>query len=389
MRFMKLMAVALALCMLAGGNALARQGIGDAAHLRAVADMLDAISLPEVTLDGFDRAAARATPANRQFIQHLRTHTSIEEVRRKLVPMFAPLVSTAAARQIADAYRTPLGQRALAYNFARIAADRNAVAVFSAQELQAIRRFDSTAPARALAVLDQRSRPLVVAAVREWLADYQDGLFQAAQDAVLKHGADFDAHAGIAPTLFVPVRVGIAYLDDWIEVLARTLYRRALADWQIDAQVEALALQDILVPAKLVSAQEIAASKVALDKLDLAIAAYFVENDLLAKEFAAASLKIDMPGGNGFVREVQDALRDQLEWSKRFAANERSTVAAMRNILAFAAERPGRLSVKNGTLTMSATDIDLYNGLLGALQRTVAQSQALDAELAKFKSSQP
>jgi hypothetical protein len=194
--------------------------------------------------------------------------------------------------------------------------------------------------------------------------------------------ARIDSGTTAEPVLFVPDKVGIAYVDQVTELVARTGFRNTHGAWRIDAELTAIGVETLVVPANLVTPQGVARGKRVLLQCEEKLDTLMRENAETMQTFVTAFQAIDMPEKEHILRGLQLGMERHLDWSVRFVENQRAIVDIMRRVLAFAETRMGKMTInKDGALAMEDdADIALFNGLVAEMQREGARAEAVSAE---------
>lgn len=363
---------------LGAAPALALAATDSLAHTQAVDDMLAAASKPDVVLANLQRLAATST-LHGDLLRHMSTHLTRADVLRRQSPLYAPMLSTATARQIAAAYRTPEGRQAAAFELAMVKAGGKAS--LPPAGMQAVGRFIAQPTAQAMRTLEQRVKAASPNFIGNWMAQYEGALRMAAIAALDRHEDEVDLHSSKPPAPFTLEKTGIAHIDDALAVIARTNARRTRSEWQFEFDLKKVGAGDLLAPAQLVSPPAVANQLAQLAAIEAITERHLLELGLAMKEHSASFEQLAVKRAGKVDAPLQQELQSQAEFAARYAENRRATLRATGQVLAFAAARQGQLALEQGELAFKGrTDAGQFNALVEALNSAAQHGAALETE---------
>lgn len=375
----------LCLALLAGGwgPAAANELSADAAHQQAVTEMLEAAGTVDAIFLEMDRVV-EAKGHQGELFKFMQLRTTREDILAAFVPAYAPLVTTATALEIAQAYNTPAGRKAVAYADEKArAGGKIDLAKWTVKEYQVVSKFNSGAASRKFAALSETGEKAGLAAFGTWIYAQQNELLTGAIAEMDRNHAANPVAEGKPPTQFVAVPVGISYVDEWLTLIAHTRTRGALAEWRITQDLKSLGVFSYLAPASLAAPEMVAANLATMSKVDALYEAYLVEQHAALKEFGDAAFQIETERRLETAR-LDNITRDQKEGLAELGRASRAVLRTTRLILAFADTRKGRLRLHEGKLQFaSKEDLDTYHAYIGQLNRDSRQLSEIQARYVK------
>lgn len=383
MKLTSLLLLSLAL-LAATGPAAARDQDADA-HQQAVSAMIDASKLSDAVLVWIKEGGEAPGP-NRELLQHMDAHATRAELIALYVPIYAPLLSTESARQVAQAFATADGRKVAEAMVARSMKHRSPVAKPSPAEQKVHARFGSTPAFKQFAALHERTKHERDKVIGDWMAAYHSALQKNAYEAMNAHFLAFDAKGDHPPAPFVPAHIGVPDIDAWIIRLSKISSRNVAAEWQFQKDMEKMDLKKLLSPHSLSSPQIFIDNDAIMDVLTAYSEAYLLELDLALQEYAA-SVGAIAPAGSERALHAQKDVDEQLQYGARFARNNRALLGTIGRILQFARDRKGRLSVKDGVLMLGKEDHAIYSAYAAQFEREMEESEKLVASRSRRKSN--
>lgn len=355
----------------------------ETAHQQALSQMLGAAQVADEALLELDMAASKPG-ANRELLQHIRSHVTRDDMLKLFVPAYAPLVPAETARLIATGFATPDGKKTAAAMIASIRqAGKPAARKAPTADLKAMQRFTRTPAWRQFVDARERARPESTKALKAWFGSYQPELMQKGYEAMDSYYDAVQPEGTESLPRFSPAPVGISYIDAGMEHHSQIQWRRVNAELRFDKDMRDVGVANFLIPASLSSPQVVAASLAKMDRLDSHHEAYLLERELALKEFADGMSAINFPEGKN-PASIQQGFEEQQKYQERIAKNGRSMLNTMRNLLVFANDRKGRIQVEGANLLFhSNDDVAMYQAYVSQLDRDRHERETLVANASR------
>lgn len=353
----------------------------DPEHQQATREMLRAMRIIDMTRVGFRKVVADKMEL-KEIIMYADKHVSDEELLDVYVPVYARHVSTAEARKASAAFRNKDTQLALDMAVRQI---RNGPAVSTrmtpAQRI-ALETFNRSPWGKWFVDLAGRVSQDSARALQVWMADYHTALFMSGLRGVAQHTQAYAAtDRKTAPTAYFPDIVGVSYIDATNLLVAESTAAILKAEWQLDTDLDVLGIEKLLDAATLSSPQKVVAARLTLEQIDAKVEAYIANSDLGLKKTIADLRMIEMPAKDVFHRGLQIGFERRLDWSVRFAENQRAILDVIRRILVFADARKNKISLQDGKMLFETdADVALFKALVAEAQSEDAKGERLRAE---------
>jgi hypothetical protein len=370
MNFRNTVVSACALLAMLSTPAQARQPDADLVHQQAVSEMLATTRLLEMNLNSLRLAASRPGP-NQEFLQVMSQRISAAEAMKIHAGVICPMLNTADARWITQAYLSPAGRKALVYQAEVERAGPNAGTMVkrTSKEYAAIKAFYDMPAVRRFTELRKQASRASQEAMSVWMNRQQEEMFQSAVHEMDKHYDKFDQHGALPPTRFNPATVGISYVDQWTALLSDAQFRRVSSQWRYFTDMETLGYVSVIAPETLASRERVAASLASMDQIDRQTELFMVEREKNLEAYYDAALKIEADRKRDGANLVAE-MRHQQRMQAQFAAAKWASLATTRRILEFARTSRGKLEADSGRLMLSDQhDLATYNGFVEQLRR--------------------
>lgn len=336
-----------------------------AAHVEAVRQMLSVVK-GETLLQAAVKDNAALRPSQQALFKHLFTTTTPQRQQELILRALARHLTLDDARSIAEAYATPPGQRALALPAGATQSDDVAA-------------FNALPPALLLAGAVKAARPAIEQAANEWGTDALHKLTEKAVSMARLEIEFVNRSAAYSEPAMNPLwssQAGVAAADELATAMVVCAVKSAHANWELLRTVKEMAWGEMLWPANLASPEKVASSQRRLDLVEVAAGRFVTEQRASVQQANDTFNKIDMPFDTGDVADAAKSLLPIGVMADRFEKARNAIIPAQRAILAFAAERPGQLSVKNDKLVI-ANKAD--ERAFGALNKTLVAARALQS----------
>jgi len=342
------------------------------AHLAAVADMLDAMGLPELALAPLQQVPGNGAPvseARARFIAQIDRPTLL----RRFAAAFAGQVTEAQARAVAAEFRTPEGRAVL-----RTLNDASAVSLTGADMRRANAFGSGLAGKTYLAmqeVLGRRHGEIMYA----WFRDYYVELIPNARRAIVDaRAARLAADPRAEPVLFSPARSGVPHIDAIVAAIASAAFDMDHQTWELDRALDALKLQPYLAPSALADAAQRAQGLVALDQADRHVETYIAAIDASLKKLGADLAAIETPNKEEYSRAFAASVEKELGAAVRLGEGQRHLLGIVRRIVLFANTHTVTFQAAQGQLVFqNDAERAAYDALLTEWDSAVRQARAL------------
>jgi len=351
------------------------------AHLAAVRDLLEALRIVDLTLIGMKMGKPKE-PNEAEFLAHFLKHVKKEEMTAHYAVAYARHVSAADARSLTAAFRTPTARKMVQYWIDSRTLGKDRLPPLSAADAKAMRAFDFSPAAFKFVALQKQAAPDADAALRKYVGEYHANLFSPGLQALARINAErAQAQVRTEPVMFLPEKTGVSYVDAVMGLVATSAFRNTHATWRVDHDIDALDMSMMLAPKNLASAEQWPKSRAALDQVEQMVEGFMVEVDGNLARFVEGFKSISMPGKQEFQRGFQKGLERHVDWSVRFAENQRAMLDIMRRIIAFVEARKGQVETDGDKLLFRTdADVELYQALVEQLQREFAKGDVLRNE---------
>lgn len=351
------------------------------AHLAAVRDMLESLRIIDLTIMGIKLRKPKDTN-EAEFFAYFLKHLKKEELTDRYVAVYARHVSTADARSLAAGFRKPAARKVLQYQIDSRTLGKDRAAPLNAADTKAMRAFEFSSDGFKFLDLQKRAGPDAGAALGKLVGEFHGNLFTSGFQALARHNAArAQAEVQTEPVMFLPEKIGISYVDSVMRLIATSAFRNTHATWRVDHEIDALGMTEMMTPPSLVSAEQRPKSRAALDQIEQKVEGFLVEVDANLAQFIESFKSVSMPGKQEFQRGFQIGLERHVNWSVRFAENQRAMLDVMRRILTFVEARQGQVEAKDDKMVFRTdADVELYNALVEEMRREVAKSDTLRGE---------
>lgn len=356
-----------------------------ATHRQAVTQMVDTTRLADAMLVSIKEMGDTPGPSA-ELLKHMHAHASRNELIELYVPIFAPLVTTESAREVAQAFASADGRKVAETMVAKSRRNAGPAVKLSPADQKLHARFGSTPAYKQFMSLHLQTKAARDKAIREWISAYHTGLYKNAYDAMEAHFHAFDQQGSEPPAAYVPAPVGLADVDAWIGRLAKISSRNVAAEWQFQKDMEKMGVKKLLTPHSLTSPQVVVNNHTIMEVLRSHNEAYLLELELALQEYAASAVTV-APAGSERAAQVQKEVDDEFKYNARFAKNNRAMLETIGRILQFARDRKGRLSVHDGSLVLGKEDHAVYTAYAAQFQREMEESEKLTASRTRRKSN--
>lgn len=336
----------------------------DQAHLDAVAALLDASHIPEVTAASM-YASFNANADQRAFAQYMAAHVTKAELTAALAPVYARYVSADSAARLAPAFGTPLAQRVMRLAEARRSSPTTAPGnLANRADLADWNAFNRSAPAHAMGAIIEQAGKEAVQALALLMHSHGDAIAMQALRAIFAHGeAWIRTDQAQAPLLYRPAETGIPYIDRFVSLIATTAWTNSTLSWSYNKDLRALGLRSVALPENLVTPEGVAHGLAKLDAADARLDGFKHEAEADFNVFRGKLIALNMPGGEEMRKQIATSLEHSLQMTVGTVENQRTLLGVMRRLLTFAQQRQGHLALQNGSLVMSKEDQVIFNGL--------------------------
>lgn len=351
------------------------------AHLAAVRDMLGSLRIVDMTILGMKKGKPK-DPNQAEFLAYFLKHLNKDELADRYAVAYARHVSAADARELAVAFATPAVRKMMQYQIDVHTVGKERMPPLSAADTKAMRAFDVSPDGHKFVEIQKRATADANAALAKLVGEHHAKLFTTGFQAIARNTAE-RAQSGMQtePVMFLPEKTGLSYVDNVMRLIATSAFRNTHATWRVDHEIDDLGVATMMAPNSLASAEQRPKSRAALDQIEQKVEGFLIEVDANLAQFTEGFKAVDMPGKQEFMRGFQIGLERHVNWSVRFAENQRAMLDVMRRILAFVEARKGQVEAKDDKLLFqSDADVELYNALFEEMQREVAKSNVIRGE---------
>lgn len=367
----------------APATACAHNDIDPALKL-AVAEMVDAVKVADLTVIGMQKGASNPGPGQ-ELVRHMLANGAGEYISEIYVAILAPHLTIDAARAITRTFSSAAARQAMAYEMALARGDHPHTAMPEPALARAVQRFNRSAEMRRASALMERTSAIRRDKLEAWARSYSQNLLREAVARIDRDYATVDAASTRAPVTHPPAQVGIAYVDDAIAGYARLKARKHAAERLFIEGADKLGAREFLTPANLASPETVTRNLASIAQVQALNETFLLEVNeadaaYLAHMREAARLrKIDYAVSQPMVDAALDLTRRQ-------AQNRRAMFATIKTMLAFVDSRKGSAVLEAGTLTfVDSNDVAIFNAYHAQLQREEQQDSDLITTVAQFK----
>ncbi|NHZ91517.1 hypothetical protein F2P45_21275 [Massilia sp. CCM 8733] len=330
-----------------------------AAHLEAVRYMLSVVN-GETILQAAVKENSALRPVQQELFRHLFSSSTPQRMQELIVRTLARHLSQEDARSISEAYATAPGQRAL-----RTPADDVAA-------------FNALPPALLLSSAVGAARADIQKTADEWGAEALAKITEKALSMMqIEVDSLYKRAAYTEPLLskYWKSMAGVVPVDQLATAQAAGTARAVHAEWTFLQTVREMEWSKMLTPDNLASAGQVAACQRKLDVVEVGAGRYLHARRDNLRQTDDTLNQIDMPFESKALADAAQALVREAAELDSFEKGQAALIAAHRAILAFAAERPGKLSVKNDKLVFAnKADQRTY----AALRKKLGEARASD-----------
>jgi hypothetical protein len=322
---------------------------------------------------------ATMTAPDHEFSNAFRRQVTEEEAYRRLTPGYAALISAKQAAELARLTRSPAWrkreQRLQELNGASVYLST----FMTPAEIAETRRIDSMPAMLALQAsrknLHQKNQEMI----NRWTRQFDDELHVQLVNVLRKVKSDMAANreARIGGTVTIG-RVGVPYADKYAYIAGSAIIKMENAYNRFDDTLKNLGFADILKSEYLASKLSLAHSRTVVEEAEAALETLLKNVDLAIKEREEEMRKLALPQQAESSRTIEGATGIAYGYMVDFGEGYRRLLDDHRRLLAFVAERSGKVKYDDGKLLFSSdADLALARDLFNKLDATRAELIAL------------
>ena len=316
---------------------------------------------------------------DREFDQAFRRHMTEDEAYRRLTPGYAALINARQAAELARLTRSPAWRKR-----EQRLQELNGASVYlhtfmTPAEIAEARRIEAAPAMLAMRAnqksLHQKNQEMA----NRWSAQFDDQLQLNLTNVLRKVKSDMAANreARVAGVITIG-RVGVGYADRYAYVAGGALIKLENAYNRFNDTLKNLGFDDILKSEYLASKVSLAHSRTVVEEAEVALATLLKNADLAIKERDEEMRKLALPKQAESTRKIASGTSESYSYMVNFGAAYRRLLDDHRRLLAFVAERSGKVQYEDGKL-LFAGDADLaqVRELFAKLEATRAELIAL------------
>ena len=356
-------------------------GAISASHAAAVRSLLEALRLNLAIRHALKTGGSPDSPM-REVILHMEAHVSDDEILRRLTQIYVKYLSEDDARQLVSFYSSDVGKRYVTALLARDGVIKGEThPQFSAQQMLELQQGAvSPASLKLKSVQDQINADSQKLG-RDWGREYYQLLlsqFKESMRELLVITSAIQPDEAALP--YTPKLIGLRSLDNLMALVAdmalktRDISRAYLSD------MDSYQIELILSADRLVSAEGIARSKVAVAKSSDRVEVYLHDIDKLLQ--GKRQQLMDLVGNKkNELQMIEGGLAARYDFMVRLGENQRSILDVCTRILRWSESRLGTVHLQDGGLVFqSAEDLKMYESLMAQLKKTVEEENGLNSE---------
>lgn len=322
---------------------------------------------------------ATMTAPDREFSSALRRQMSEDEAYRRLTPGYAALINAKQAADLARATRSPAWrkreQRLQELNGASVYLNT----FMTAAEIAETRRIDAMPAMLAMQANRKNLHRKNQEVMDRWARQFDDELQAKLVNVLRKVKSDLAANreARIGGVVTIG-RVGVPYADKYAYIAGSAMIKMENAYNRFEDTLKNMGFEDILKSEYLASKLSLAHSRTVVEEAEAALETLLKNVDLAIKEREEEMRKLELPHQAESARKLESATGNAYGYMVDFGEGYRRLLDDHRRLLAFVAERSGKVQYEDGKLMFSSdADLALARELSGKLDATRAELNAL------------
>jgi hypothetical protein len=322
-------------------------------------------------------AAMRAP--DREFSNAWRRQMTEEEAYRRLTPGYAAVFSAKQAAELARLTRSPAWrkreQRLQELNGASVYLNT----FMTPAEIAETRRIDAMPAMQALRANQKNLHQKNQEMVDRWSRQFDDELQIKLTNVLRKVKSDLAANreARTGGTITIG-RVGVPWADKYAYVAGGAIIKMENAYNRFEDALKGLGFEDILKSEYLASKVSLAHSRTVVEEAEAALETLLKDVDLAIKEREEELRKLELPQQAESSRKIESGTGSAYGYMVDFGEGYRRLLDDHRRLLAFVAERSGKVQYEDGKLMFSSdADLALVRELSSKLEATRVELIAL------------
>jgi hypothetical protein len=355
-------------------------GMPSGPQLNAARGLLQAMEMPRLIHHALNNTP-NPDQESLEVSRHMGQHVSDNDIADLLAPVYVRYLSVEELNFLAQHFRVGVGRRQVVGMLANLnVVDASKRPVFSDSEKRELQAFDKTPASKAFVTSQRAIQKETEIAIQNWRREYY---VKYTRQALLSLKEISDAAAQRKPGEPAPQLTlkptGMDTLDKTVRIVAENNIEIVNARRAMQTDLQSYAMDGLLRPQKLVSAEGIASSRASLTKAEQRMERYLKDMDTMQKTYRDR-ITAAMPSKQSLAA-FEPSMTWQYDQLVRFGENQRGLFDVFGRTLDFAESRLGTVVLRDETLVFASDDdAKVYNALVAQMKKLAEEETAMAQE---------
>ncbi len=299
----------------------------------------------------------------------------------RLGPVYARFFTREQMVDLAQFFHTDAGRKVLLGLKGQAETGVLSAPLYSALELEEIKRFERSPTGRAYSAAAGKIGPEIDLVLLRWVEDFAAAQWNRVLTVSNKASNALAIELDGGPKAPPVEKIGISYMDDLVRIIVWRFGIQSSVSRDYVRRNDAVDLVPLTKVANLLGAGKIDAARAQIAAAGDILETYNTQMDDVDQQFNAAIDGVHFTGKENYLKGMGPARQRNFDWRVRFGENQRAIFDWHSRFVAFVETRQGTLRYENGKLQLASdADIALYDALARQYNQLAEEAKRLNAE---------